>query len=89
MTDYYRVPPEGDVPPWVADNDDLKGVENFLLRDTVCDEWYIRIKDNVGRVPDAIGLCYLDVLFRNPNKMLGSIELIQLLGDGVPLAVRG
>lgn len=40
--------------------------------------WAVRHADTVDRLPDSLGLCYLDVLLRNPGRELAALDIIKL-----------
>lgn len=40
--------------------------------------WAVRHAGTVARLPDSLGLCYLDVLLRNPGRELAALDIIQL-----------
>ena len=42
------------------------------------DYWLIGYAGQQARVPDSLGLRYLDLLIRNPGRELGALELVQL-----------
>ena len=42
------------------------------------DFWIVGYADAVTRVPDSLGLRYLDLLVRNPNRELAAVALVQL-----------
>ena len=46
--------------------------------------WLIGYADTVIRVPDSLGLRYLDLLARNPGRELTALELVRLAGASGP-----
>jgi hypothetical protein len=49
------------------------------------DSWLIRYAGALVRVPDSLGLRYLDLLIRSPGCELGALELVRLTGaTGAP-----
>jgi hypothetical protein len=40
--------------------------------------WALRHAGTVARLPDSLGLCYLDLLIHNPGRELAALDLIQL-----------
>jgi hypothetical protein len=48
------------------------------------DFWLIGYTDAVTRVPDSLGLQYLDQLVRNPGRELAAVDLVRLVGATGP-----
>src|SRR5690242_9132662 len=46
------------------------------------DSWLVGFADAVTRVPDSLGLRYLDLLIRHPGRELAAPELVQLAAAG-------
>ena len=56
------------------------------------DFWLIGYEDAVTRVPDSLGLRYLDLLVRNPGRELTAVELVRLAaatGPAGPVSADG
>ena len=71
------------------DQPDQPGLRAFTLN-REDDFWLIGYADAHTRVPDSLGLQYLDLLVRNPGRELAAAELVQLAAATGPagLAVR-
>ena len=52
------------------------------------DFWLVGFADAVTRVPDSLGLRYLDLLIRQPGRDLAALELVQLAAATGPAAPR-
>jgi hypothetical protein len=50
--------------------------------------WAVRHAGTVARLPDSLGLRYLDLLIRNPGRELAALDIIQL-GNGAPASTAG
>src|SRR6202035_5682753 len=66
----------------VLDKPDQAGSVLTLNRED--DFWLVGFADAVTRVPDSLGLRYLDLLARNPAGELAAVELVQLAGATGP-----
>jgi AAA ATPase domain len=52
------------------------------------DFWLVGYANAVVRVPDSLGLRYLDLLARNPGRELTAVELVRLAGASGPASTR-
>jgi hypothetical protein len=66
----------------VLDQPDQQGSALALNRED--DFWLIGYADAVVRVPDSLGLRYLDLLARNAGRELTAVELVRLAGASGP-----
>jgi hypothetical protein len=66
----------------VVDQPDQAGSVLTLNRED--DFWLVGFADAVTRVPDSLGLRYLDLLARNLGRELAAVELVQLAGATGP-----
>jgi AAA ATPase domain len=48
--------------------------------------WAVRHAGTVARLPDSLGLRYLDLLIRNPSRDLAALDIIQL-ASGTPVSI--
>ena len=48
------------------------------------DLWLVAFADAVTRVPDSLGLRYLDLLIRQPGRDLAALDLVRARGRGRP-----
>ena len=62
----------------ILDQPDQAGSVLTLSREG--DFWLVGFADAVTRVPDSLGLRYLDLLARNPGRELAAVELVRLAG---------